>query len=217
MHFRHRSTSVVMFALVLAMLSGCATMNAPGEDKISINTIPPGAKVYDGANLLGTTPVTLVFKRETFQKKDLVLRMPGYKSHDLQLGTVLAKEAMWNFAFITTTFGVTSWGIDAASGNMVQYYPDSYLIDLEKEKTSERRKDQTRAERLRFVVVNQDQLQKDIARGGGEYLQAYFAIRPRTAAAGDDYQAFQGRVSRNAAHLLSLSDPANFYTSLEVI
>ena len=217
MHFKQRSTGVLMFVLTLVMLSGCATMNAPDEDKVSINTIPPGAKVYDGANLLGTTPVTLVFKRETFQKKDLVLRMPGYKSHELQLGTVLAKEAMWNFAFITTTFGVTSWGIDAASGNMVQYHPNSYLIDLEKEATSENRKDQTRAERFRFVVVNQDQLQKDIARGGGEYLQAYFTIRPRTASAGNDYQAFQGRVSRNAAHLLSLRDPAKFYTSLEVI
>jgi hypothetical protein len=208
--------STAMFALVLFLLSGCATMNAPGEDKVSINTIPPGAKVYDGANLLGTTPVTLEFKRETFQKKDLVLRMPGYKNQDLQLGTVLAKEAMWNFAFITTTFGVTSWGIDAASGNMVQYYPNSYLIDLEKDGTSERGKDQTRAERFRFVVVNQDQLQKDIARGGGEYLQAYFAIRPHIEAA-DDYQAFQDRVARNAAHLLSLSDPAAFYTSLEFI
>lgn len=118
--------------LIVILLSGCASMNAPDSDKISINSIPAGAKVYDGANLLGTTPMTHTFKRDTFQKKTLTLRKEGYKSQDLLLGTTLAKEALWNLAFITTTMGVTSWGIDAANGNMVQYHPDSYLIDLEK-------------------------------------------------------------------------------------
>lgn len=202
--------------LIVVLLSGCASMNAPDSDKVSINSIPEGAKVYDGANLLGTTPMTHTFKRDTFQKKTLTLRKEGYKSQDLLLGTTLAKEALWNLAFITTTMGVTSWGIDAANGNMVQYHPDSYLIDLEKEGAPGVRKDQTRLQRLRFVALNKDLLQRDIAQGDGEYLRAYFEIRPQTMST-RDYQAFLGGVSRNALHLLSLGDPVEFYKSLEVI
>jgi len=202
--------------LIIVLLSGCASMNAPDSDKISINSIPEGAKVFDGANLLGTTPMTYTFKRDTFKKKNLTLRLDGYKSQDLLLGTVLAKEALWNFAFICTTMGVTSWGIDAANGNMVQYHPDSYLIDLEQDGAPAVRKDQTRLERLRFVALNKDHLQRDIALGDGEYLRAYYKIRPQEWTA-QDYQAFRGRVSRNALYLLSLGDTVEFYKSLEII
>jgi hypothetical protein len=208
--------SQAALVLVFVLLSGCASMYAPDADKISINSIPEGAKVFDGANLLGTTPMTHTFKRETLQKKNLTLRKEGYKSQELQLGTVLEKEALWNFAFITTTMGVTSWGIDAANGNMVRYYPDSYLIDLQKEGTPDVRKDQTRLQRLRFVAVNKDHLHKDIAAGDGEYLRAYFEIRPQTISA-RDYQAFLDGVSRNALRLLSLGDAVEFCKSLEVI
>jgi len=208
--------SQAALVLLFVLLSGCASMYAPGNDTISINSIPEGAKVFDGANLLGTTPMTSVFKRDTFQKKNLTLRKAGYKNQELQLGTTLEKEALWNFAFITTTSGVTSWGVDAVNGNMVKYHPDSYLIDLEKEGAPAVRKDQTRLQRLRFVAVNKDLLQRDIAAGDGEYLRAYFEIRSNEMAAAD-YQAFLGGVSRNAQHLLSLGDPAEFYTSLEVI
>jgi hypothetical protein len=204
------------YLLIFVLLSGCASMNAPDSDKVSINSIPEGAKVYEGANLLGTTPMTHTFKRDTFQKKNLTLRKEGYKSQDLQLGTTLEKAALWNFAFFITTMGVTSWGIDAANGNMVKYHPDSYLIDLEKVVTTGVLKDQTRLQRLRFVAVNKDLLQRDIARGDGEYLRAYFEIRPQTMSTGD-YQAFLGVVSSNAPHLLSLADTVEFYKSLEVI
>lgn len=40
-------------ALLLALLSGCASMFAPATDTIKVDSVPEGAKVYDGANLLG--------------------------------------------------------------------------------------------------------------------------------------------------------------------
>lgn len=205
-----------VIVLVAVLLSGCASIYAPDSDSITIKTIPEGAKVFEGTNLLGTTPLTCTFKRDTFQKKNLTLRKEGYKSQDLVLGTVLERDALLNFAFITTTSGVTSWGIDALNGNMVKYHPDSYLIDLEKEGTQGVRKDQTRFQRLRFVAFNGDRIRQDIAAGDGEYLRAYFEIRKTTGIAGD-YQAFLGGISRSAPRLLSLSDPAELYSSLEVI
>ena len=213
---RSSALYLVEALIVFSLLSGCATMNAPDSDTITINTIPEGAKVYEGANLLGTTPLIHTFKRETFEHTTLTLRKEGYKSHELLLGTALAKEALWNFAFITTTFGVTSWGIDAVNGNMVKYAPDSYLIDLEKEGAPAVPRVRTDLRRLRFVALNQYLLQRDIGRGDGEYLRAYFEIRTRTGERGD-YEAFLKRVSREALVLLSLHDPVAFYRSLEVL
>jgi hypothetical protein len=200
--------------LLFVLLSGCASMFAPGSDKITINSIPTGAKVYDGVNLLGTTPLTQTFKRDTFRHKKLTLRKVGYKTEEVELGTALDPAALWNFAFFLTTLGVSSWGTDATNGNMVKYSPDSYLIDLTKEGGAASQQESTRLERLRFVVVNQDHLQNDIARGEGEYLRAYFEIR---SPAGGEYEAFLRGVSRDATHLLSLLDPVAFYNSLELI
>jgi hypothetical protein len=203
-------------ALMVVLLSGCASMFAPATDTIRVNSIPGGAKVYDGANLLGTTPLTQMFKRSTFEHKTLSVRKEGYKPQEVPLGTALDSNALWNFAFFITTMGVTSWGTDATNGNMVKYHPDSYLIELEKEGGAKAPKERADSERLRFVALNQDFLQQDIARGDGEYLSAYFEIRPQGSAPGK-YAAFLRGVSREAPRLLSLYDPVEFYKSLEVI
>jgi hypothetical protein len=201
---------------LLVLASGCASMYSPGTDDITISTIPEGAKVYDGVNVLGTTPFKHTFKRETLVRKTLTLRKEGYESQDLVLGTTLDKMAFWNFAFFPTTCGVTSWGIDAANGNMVKYTPDSYLIDLKKEGAASSPKEQTEFRRLRFVAVNQDRLQRDIAWGDGEYLRAYFEFRLHAGSHGE-YQDFRNRVSREAPALLSLHDPVAFFQTLEVL
>lgn len=99
---------------------------------------------------------------------------------------------------------------------MVKYHPGSYLVDLEKEGGAKAPKERADFERLRFIALNLDFLQQDIARGDGEYLRAYFETRPPAPAPGE-YAAFLKGVTREAPHLLSLYDPVEFYTSLEII
>lgn len=205
-----------MFTLIFLLLSGCASMMAPSSDFVTINTVPQGAEVYLGDELLGKTPVTHVFKRQTFEKKTLSIRKKGYKTRELLLETALESTALLNLGFITTTSGVTSWGIDASSGNMIKYHPGSYLIDLEKEGEPSRQKEHASLLLLRFVARNQAHLQSDIAFGDGEYLRAYYEIRSQTMVSGD-YQVFLRNVSRSAPHLLTLNDPVAFFTSLEII
>lgn len=98
-----------MFSFILLLLSGCASMMAPISDFVTINTVPQGAEVYLGDELLGKTPVTHVFKRQTFEKKTLSIRKKGYKTRELLLETALESTALLNLGFITTTSGVTSW------------------------------------------------------------------------------------------------------------
>jgi hypothetical protein len=202
--------------MAYAFLSGCASMYAPSSDNITIMTIPEGADVYYGTHLLGKTPLTYSLARNTFERKILNIRKKGYKNQELLLEKTLEGKALWNLAFITTTLGVTSWGIDAANGNMIKYSPDSYLIDLEKDDNSSSQKGQARLQRLRFVALNQDNLKKDIATGDGEYLRVYFASKLSNTAF-NNYQDFLSHVSNQAPFLLPLRDPVEFYNCLENI
>jgi hypothetical protein len=199
---------------VLLLLSGCATMFAPDSDTITIKTEPAGADVYDGANLLGKTPFTHSFKRVALERKILLIKKEGYVSEELNLRKSLETTALWNIAFVLTTGGVTSWAIDAHSGNMTKYSPDSYLIELEKKGKAVSRAEHLRLQRIRFVLLNRDSLMKDIAAGDGNYLRTYFEMRPHQQPL-DTYQAFLKHVSGQAPHLLCQNDPIEFYHQLE--
>ena len=211
---RVSKNQTIILCTLCMLLSGCATMFAPNSDKVTIKTDPAGADVYEGANLLGKTPLTYTFKREVFDKKILTIKKSGYASQEMLLNKSLEKTAIWNFGFFITTCGATSWGIDALSGNMVKYTPDSYFIDLTKRGDAASREDHLRVQRIRFVLLNQGNLLKDIAAGDGEYLKAYFEMRlPKQTP--DAYQGFLGHVSGQAPLLLCLNDPVEFYYELE--
>lgn len=207
---------MVLVCIMAVILGGCATMLAPSSDNITIKTNPEGANVFDGANLIGKTPLTYNFKRETFDQKKLNIKMHGYKSQDIVLLRTIEKKALYNLVFITTTFGVTSWGIDAANGNMIKYSPDSYLIDLEKTDSSSIEEGHTRIQRFRFVILNQDYFMQEIAYGGGEYLRGYFESRPSIYPQ-DNYQDFLNRISNQSSLLLSIHEPIYFFNYLEKI
>ena len=206
--------SATVMLIVSIFFGGCASMYAPGIDTIRINTNPEGADVYSGADLLGKTPLAYSFKRETFQKRRLSIRKEGYKHQELVLGTILEEKSLYNFAFVTTTSGVTSWGIDAINGNMVRYFPDSYLIDLEKKGSPANTSNSTRTLRFRFAVMNQAHLLTDIMVGDGEYLRAYYELRPVHSSIGT-YQGFVYAISARTKTLLSTYEPVAFYNELE--
>lgn len=206
----------IIICIICTLFTGCATMYAPGSDNITIKTNPDGADIYYGANLLGQSPIVYTFDRETFQRQSLVIRKQGYKTKEVLLGTTLEKKALLNFGFFITTSGATSWAVDAATGNMIKYFPDSYLIDLEKDDNSSVQKNHSRIHRFRFVVMNQAHLMKDIAAGDGEYLRAYFENRfPNTTS--NTYQMFQACIISKALLLLSTDDPVEFFNNLEVV
>ena len=211
-----RIAGALSLLCIAFILNGCATMLAPNTDTVTIKTIPSGAVVYDGVNVLGKTPLTQSFKRDTFEQKTLTIRLQGYKSQELMLQRVMEKKALYNFVFFITTCGATSWGIDALNGNMVMYSPDSYLIDLRKSGNSSSDKDQTRWDRIRFAVMNRDNLMKDVALGNGEYLRAYFETLPPSPSA-DGYQEFLDKVAGHACGLLTAGDAVDFCQALENI
>lgn len=206
-------SSVFMIPLLILLLSGCATMFSKSSDTIMIKTEPPGAEVYLGADLLGTTPLTYTFKRNTFEQKALNIRKAEYKTKELNLGRTLEPVALFNFGFFLTTGGATSWGIDALTGAMIKYNPSSYFIDLEPIDRKPESSDINQRGRILFVLLNYGSLRDNIARRDGEYLHAYYkALRsPR------DYDAFLQTIRAHSAELLSQEDGADLYRYIEAI
>jgi len=186
----------------LLISAGCATLFSRGYDDLTIESNPPGAEVYWGAEKIGTTPFTRRFDRDTFEIPKLTFRKAGYLTQTVTLQRTLERTALFNFGFFLTTCGGTSWGIDAVSGNMIRYTPDSYLIDLQKADDVGSATWQQRHLALAYLLTNQANLLSDIARGGGDYLEAYYFLHatPATLAA---YPAFLQAVRQSAPRLLA--------------
>lgn len=202
----------VGFLMVIVFLTGCASMFAPSFDAIKIHTEPPGAKVYDGVNLIGTTPLTHNFERDVFDRTKLSIRMEGYKTHEFEIGRTLEKTALFNFGFFLTSMGATSWGIDVLTGNMIKYAPDSYLIDLDPAGPDADSGYFERRSRLRFVLINYDSLRSDIGRHSGHYLLAYHRLRNLPG----EYDTFLRSIHSESRALLFQKDALALFRYMEV-
>jgi hypothetical protein len=192
---------VVFLFTALLLSGGCATMFSREYDDLTIESNPPGAEVYLGADHIGTTPFTKRFDRETFESPQITLRKKGYKPQTVTLERTLEKTALLNFGFFLTTCGVTSWAIDAASGSMIRYAPDSYLIDLQRNGDEGSASWRRRHLALAFVLTSQPNLMTDISRGGGEYLEAYYHLN-FTPVSTASYPVFLHAVRKESAALL---------------
>ncbi len=207
-------------------------MFAPSHDTVVIKSEPEGAEVYaevdDGTTLLGKTPLQYSFKRNTV--RNLLIKKDGWKSQELQLKRTLDPTLFGNFGSVllfsaaspnngfqillsTTTIGAF-WIVDGASGKWIKYSPDSYFLEMERDGNHEPGRPQGYLRRLRFVLFNHAELQKDIARGGGSYLTSYFELR-NDGLSKSDYHAFLAVVLQESKFYLTSDDPIVFFYALE--
>lgn len=215
--FRTRNVFPLIFLCLVSLLfGGCATMFSRNYDDLTIESNPPGAEVFMGAEQIGTTPFTKRFKRVTFETTEITFRKEGYKPQTVTLGRSLATPALGNLVFVLTTMGVTSWGIDAASGNMIQYSPTSYLIDLQRLGSEESAFWRSNHITLAFVLTNQMNLMQDISEGGGEYLEAYYQMNNAPMAAAS-YPSFVDTVRKESGALLLCENGLELHQALEEI
>ncbi len=203
--------TVLTVAASAVMLSGCATMFANKTDTVTINSEPAGAEVYDGATLLGKTPLTHTFSRTSVAQRKLRIKAPGYATHELALSKDVEPVAFLNFGFIFTTMGATSWGIDYSTGAMFRIEPSSYFVDLEAAGKQQSFRDRKRRERIQFVLRNRHSLSRDIAQGDGPYLTSYYQLAETDVS----YDAFRAHIHHSADALISESDGIGLYRRLD--
>lgn len=201
--------------LCLLLFPACATIFSKSSDEIQIDSEPQGAKVYLDGAILGETPLKHNLERDTFGNPILMFKKDGYETRQYRVEKTLNKTALWNFGFITTTFGATSWGIDALSGKMIEYSPKAYVAELEPKKRS---KDQGHlapggGRVFQYVIENFEKLRGDIARGGGEHLRHYWKLR----VGGAPDTALARRLALRREVLAAQADGLALYRTLQSI
>jgi S1-C subfamily serine protease len=84
---------------ILGLSSGCASMMNKGKQSLTINSSPSGAIVYENGAVVGTTPYSYTYERQSGENVTIELRMDGRQPASLDLhprkcNAVLFADAM---------------------------------------------------------------------------------------------------------------------------
>ena len=118
-----------MFSAVVlvASLSGCATILRGTEHGVGIATAPAGAEVIVDNQNLGVTPVAATLRRK--DNHHIVIRMDGYEPYELML---TRQTSGWMFGNILFGPGVLiGIAVDAIAGGMYSLKPDQVHAELQ--------------------------------------------------------------------------------------
>lgn len=195
----------VALLLLSFTLVSCATIFGKSSDEVSFTSIPAGAKIYNGDKLMGVTPFTHVFDRDTFNHIHITIRKDGYESQKFMMKKTIAKAAIFNLT------SVLSWGTDALSGNMMEYSPKSYLIELKKQGRASA-KEIRHSQLTKLMALKKHEFFEDVAKGEGETLENVMELYEVPAR---KRMAVVSRLKGNLTHLLIASEPVALSTQIE--
>lgn len=150
--------------LVMSLVTGCATIFSDNSDSVTITSEPSGATVYLNAKKKGVTPLTMVIDRSVFETHYIQLKKKGYKTNKFLVKKTITTAAIFNLS------SLSSWATDATTGNMLMFSPTDYLIELEKK--SGKSASIYDEKYLKYMLVNNKKILKDISQGGGEYISS---------------------------------------------
>ncbi len=155
-----RQISFCVLVLV-GFISGCATLFSSGSEEITIDSEPSGADVFFEGENIGKTPLKRRFTKRT-ETYTVKIQKAGYETRHYDLYKTVTPAAWFNIGFITTTFGATSWGIDALSGNMFSFAKHRYVVELEKAGKAQG------PSAFQYAMVNYETIQKNLAQSNTE-------------------------------------------------
>ena len=177
-------------------------MFAKTSDDITIQSDPSGADVYLNLTKVCETPCTFPLPRKTFEIPEVTLRKEGYATASVEIQKTIETKALFNLGFITTSGGITSWGIDALTGAVIKYSPTGYYVELKSKTSQAGIEGGTLRHSATFALMASDDLKRDIARGDGEYLHAYYTLGFSDL----NYPSFLERVKEHRQSLLKTDD-----------
>lgn len=194
-------------ALVFLFLtSSCATLFSDSADEITFTSKPEKALVLLNGKEIGRTPLKYTLDRDTFSKRVVVFKIDGYKSQQVTV------QKSFNSTAILNLISWPSWATDALSGNVIQYSPTAYYVELE----SEEGKTSAKVDmEMRFLANHYQQILIDIARGDGSHLKTYFEMQnEKSNAPKIKYSEFQKRVKNKSETLLTHEYPNRLHEDL---
>ena len=107
---------------IASLTSSCATILTSSNQRVTIDSNPPGAEILINGKNCGITPSKVRVKRElkalSEGEKDVTLKLDGYESNPYAINASLNPVAIINLA------SIIGWAVDAATGAITKY--DNY-------------------------------------------------------------------------------------------
>jgi hypothetical protein len=122
-------TSIAV-AVVLAQLTGCATITRGTSQAWSVQTEPEGAIAKLSTGQECTTPCTLKLKRKT--DFSITVSKEGYNELVTQVVSQIAAAGAAGMAGNVLVGGIIGVGVDAASGATKELKPNPLVVTLER-------------------------------------------------------------------------------------
>lgn len=120
-----RARPAAALAAALA-LSGCATLFSGTRQNVHIASDPPGATILVDGLEQGVTPTTLRLKKPGLDDTEVTLRMAGYADRTFSL------QSEFDMISLLNVFFWPGFLVDAVSGAIQEYDPQSYALTLER-------------------------------------------------------------------------------------
>ncbi len=185
---------VAVFSLMF-LVTNCASIIDGSEQLVSVNSNIQGAEVYVNGLLVGKTPFSGKIKKKN--NSQVRIQKEGYTTQTITMSTSLP-VSFWGNVISGGLLGSTT---DYASGAAYEYSPNNYFLHIEKENADKEEK--AAAEKAnkvtQFVLINHNQLVKEIARGSGEYLDGLIRLKERETNRSDFISQMQTLITTHLA------------------
>ena len=112
-------------AVMMVFLTGCGTLFTGTTQSVQINSVPSGASIQVNGIDRGQTPMPVTLKKGSTGQM-VTLSKDGYEKNSF------VPQTCFNGIALLNTIFPLPWIIDACTGAMYKYDPDSYNIQLNK-------------------------------------------------------------------------------------
>ncbi len=155
-------------------LGGCATIFSGTKDTLTFAASVPSVRLTVDGEYLGELPLTVEMSRSFVGGRQFVARFekPGYVTQEFRL-----KREFNAVAILDITSIPVSGGVDVLTGALMKFSPTDYHVQMLKEGQAAGSPEFRRAAAIYgFALANYRNVQKDLARGGGEHLGTLAAL-----------------------------------------
>lgn len=170
MRLRLRAIVLVAAQVVTA---GCATIFTGTTDVLTFDANVTGVRLTVDGQYLGELPITLPMSRNFVGGRQFVAKFErgGYQTQEF-----LLKREFNAVAILDVTSIPTSGGVDVLTGALMKFSPRDYHVVMLPSGASARSTEFQRSLRARHYALGSfRRVQADLARGGGEHLDALAA------------------------------------------
>ncbi|ACG74246.1 conserved hypothetical protein [Anaeromyxobacter sp. K] len=163
-----------LLALAPLLLGGCATLFTGTHDTLTFDANAPGVRLTIDGQYRGELPLTIDMSRNFMGGRQFVARFeaPGYATQEFAL-----ERAFNPVAILDVSSTLVSGGVDVLTGSLMKFSPREYHVQMVPEgQAADAPAARRSAELHRFALNGFRDLQKDLARGGGESLSTFAAM-----------------------------------------